>query len=887
MRKFDLLSFVFVVFFTAVAVLFPAQSTAYDYLDIDPSTLTWIIHDDELAEEDAARVKAQRNARRAEIGILSQAPAHEFGIINPNRGNEWLPSIYKGARRLMNADYVETWFRTPAFDFTGGRYTREMSTTGGIVGYMVSNAEIEAWFEDLQNLPDSRMQFRTISGFPYFVGDGGYHEDGTPNYKLYRTFSLLVSVFSIPSVFTPEEVRALGKPVVWLHGSIHGGEVSSTEGLLQLAKEFASGKHDDILEKVTVVIVPRFNVDGAFNVQRTTTSLAPVGHAGQSVVGVDMNRDFIAFETPLVRAMRQLIIAYDPVVTICGHEFGYTFDQEFMDGRDTPTGFRRGYQTALTTTMTLNLNVDRRVRNLGQHIIEPAIKRLLRERGLGWCWFPGSTAAAAVPTGTTPWPATQLRDGEFGQVISADGVTGPVPGHVQFATFASDFALVPEEGIGINGIALGNQSIVLVTEAASVGGRLDFLRRSYAHYLANLAAAQSAADNIDTIMRAVNAARATEIARTEPLSFWGTWPRVRRDVRNVLEYADWRKENTPDVVNAVRFGTRPIMSVRARESQRDPIAQVTRPVAYIIPAEHYEAAIRLFYTGAQLERLVADTTLEVEVYTVLATGAANVSPHGATAQAFAAIREVSKTTRYVTFPRDSFVVRMDQLGASLVGLALEPMAIRNYGNFFLSRTRGLPANPAATDAQRTNSMRIPEWYRYTFLPVAVGQEFPAFRLMNPVLPETYPANMNVPFMLTSVAKVHSPTQDDVEKIRASLRLENAPEFISYLELPVLPGHSVNEAFLLPDGTRVDFGDFTSDSTRRVLIVAPEGLTGNIYFAAGDDRINFNDIEFALIHESDNNNHRSGGCAVAGYPPLVILALITLFLWHRRRGLFAK
>ncbi|MCL2767472.1 MAG: hypothetical protein FWE49_01910 [Synergistaceae bacterium] len=730
------------------------------------------------------------------------------------------------AFRYVNVDYSDSSVHVP---FVSERLHTRNEDLRGYTAYYTTNKEMNDWFDSLSKLPGSNMKYQLVTGFPFFSGTGG-----TAGYNLERTFELVVGVLSKGGVaFTPEEVRDLGKPVVWLHGQIHGNETSPGEALLQLAADLARGWTRDgvdfgaILDKVTVVIVPRFNIDGAYAWNRASTGAAPSGNAGQGSSGIDMNRDFVGFETPLVRAVRQLNIAYDPIVSFCGHEMGYTWDSEQTRNTATGTaytsnGYRRGYQPAMTTTFTFNLNVDKRVRDLGQYLYEPATRKLLEDKKVGWAWYIGGSAGG-----------TQYVD--LDEVVASNGTTlSPYGGRLTYTQAHSDFALVPEEGIGINGVGLGNQSLVFVHEAANAEHgntvRLNYLRRTYAHYLGALAICQTAANHRDVIMDAIYGAREDEIARTRPLSFWGQTPATEDDSRQVIEFGDWRKATTDEVIQGVRYGSRPVRGIRARGSvvnSNDTRSWVDRPVAYVIPAQYYEAAIRLYYTGAKLERLAYDTTLEVEAYTVTGTGAANQSTSGTTSQISTAIRTYTKATKDVNFPKDSFVVRMDQLGASLAGLALEPGAIRNYGNYYLSRTRGATGNTSY----------IPANYRDTFIPAVLNQEFPVYRYMGTELPDTYPANLNVPFMLTMVEKVHSPTLEELKLIKDKLGYANLPEYVSKLELPVLaardykntPNHLITEAFLLPNGEAVDLNGFVTDN--RVTIVAPAGFeNGRLYLA---------------------------------------------------------
>jgi hypothetical protein len=402
-------------------------------------------------------------------------------------------------------------------------------------------------------------------------------------------------------------------------------------------------------------------------------------------------------------------------------------------------------------------------------------------------------------------------------------VSGPIAGRLSHYGAETDFALCPDEGIGMNGIALGNQSIAFVHEASTVGSsvRMGYLRRVYAHYLGALEICRTAANNLGQIMPIIGAARATEIARTEPLSFWGKAPMPESVKRNVFEFKSWKKEDTAEVVDAIGPGTRDIKWIYAHFADRD--VQVTRPIAYIIPKDHYEAAIRLFYSGVKIERLNSDQSIQVEAYTVTLTELGSRNPSGPTSQVDIAIRSVTKTTKTMTFPKDSFVVRMDQLGASLAGLALEPLAIRNFGNMYLSRS-------------------FPTWYQDTFLRVSINQEYPCYRYVTAASNTitTYPAHMNLPFMLTMVEKVHAFTQEEIADLKDEIGLAEDPEYLSKFQLPVLSTDisyknmanvDLNEAFMLPDGTVVKIAPENVLDGNIVKIIAPKGLNGNQIFAA--------------------------------------------------------
>ncbi|MCL1874883.1 MAG: hypothetical protein FWF87_01330 [Synergistaceae bacterium] len=872
------LAFLLLLLFSVAssAASFSVPASVYDEYEASKierlppwETLKWIVHDYVAAEESAAELASRPESQGRFRVFAEDAEETDWEPAIPYGGNQnvseaaWPASMRKGMLLNVPADAKEKfktpmfWYgaegsgRVPSYIDADGNYVKgthdPKSDEPGNIGYITMNLENEMWFKELSENPlfqgeNRRMQFHLVTGIPNYTGN-------TSNHALARTFNMIVAVFSKPSVFTPEEVRKLGKPVVLLHAQIHGNENTPGEAMLQIAKELSEGKHDNILDKITVVMVPRVNPTGAWLNTRGTQSLAPVGHAGQSAGAFDMNRDNVGFEALEIKLIRYLANEYNPIAGYDGHEQGGNYDSgEYAlnaSGGMTSNGYRRGYDAGISISTANNFNVHRDVRGLAKFIYEPIMIEELNKAKIGANWYRSATLSG-VPNGALS-----------ADVVSSDGVSGPISGEIRWPGSQTDAILTTSDAVIMNAISLGNQSINFCSEGSRMTSnsiaRLGAMRIVYGQYISAMTILKVSAEYLDTdVMPTISMARDLEIANALPLTFWGRPPTEHVAAEwNVLEYKDWRKEDVPEVVEAIAPGTRPIREVRAFYAELDPNAAVTRPVAYIIDKEHYLAAVRLYYTGigAKIERLAQDTTIPVEAYTVLTTGATNLSPQnsGNTPQVPTGIRSVSKADKTMTFPKDSFVVRMDSLGGIMSALLLEPMATNNFGNMWLSRSRGTSGNTA----------NIPAWYRDNFLPVEIGKEFPAYRYVGSLGSlNTYPSRLNLPFVLTAVERVHSLTQADVAKIKTQFGLEADPEYISLFELPVLstdnykntPRVELNEAFLLPDGEVVkikdeyilDGKDFDIKSLSIlpappvVLIVAQKGLGDNeIYIAKND------------------------------------------------------
>lgn len=107
----------------------------------------------------------------------------------------------------------------------------------------------------------------------------------------------------------PAAIRRLGRPVVWMLGQQHGNEPAGGEAMLALAAALARGELAPLLAKVSVVIVPRVNVDGAAADRRVLAS------------GADPNRDHLLLSQPEIRALHVAMHALPPDVVFDHHEF--------------------------------------------------------------------------------------------------------------------------------------------------------------------------------------------------------------------------------------------------------------------------------------------------------------------------------------------------------------------------------------------------------------------------------------------------------------------------------------------------------------------------------------------------------------------------------------
>ena len=151
---------------------------------------------------------------------------------------------------------------TPGFD--GSLAKHEFATLDAAYNFMAKMDE----YDNLVNGNDGKGVMHT-----YKVGES---EQGTPMYY---------NIFSAEGVTTPEEVKALGRPVIFYQAQIHGNEWSPGEGALLNMYRLVT-KELDVLDNVTVVMLARLNVDGSYLSQRIPANS----------YNKDLNRDNLTFD---------------------------------------------------------------------------------------------------------------------------------------------------------------------------------------------------------------------------------------------------------------------------------------------------------------------------------------------------------------------------------------------------------------------------------------------------------------------------------------------------------------------------------------------------------------------------------------------------------------
>jgi hypothetical protein len=123
---------------------------------------------------------------------------------------------------------------------------------------------------------------------------------------------------------TRQEATRLRRPVVYVQGNIHAGEVEGKEVLQMLLRDLAVDQRPNVLDSIVLIAVPIYNVDGNEAVgpqeQNRPEQNGPAIVGGRATAAeLNLNRDYVKAEAPETRASLGMFNTWDPDVFVDLH----------------------------------------------------------------------------------------------------------------------------------------------------------------------------------------------------------------------------------------------------------------------------------------------------------------------------------------------------------------------------------------------------------------------------------------------------------------------------------------------------------------------------------------------------------------------------------------
>ncbi len=421
-------------------------------------------------------------------------------------------------------------------------------------------------------------------------------------------------VIADPPVATPAEARAAGESsgrlVVLLFGNIHSGECDGKEALGMLARTLATTPGHPLLKNLIVVIAPNYNADGNDKVgpveNRRPGQIGPADGCGtrENAQGLDLNRDFIKVVSPEARSLVRAIREWDPAVVVDCH---------------TTNGSHHRYLT--TYAGAKSPAGDPRLVDFSRQVFMPGIaKRFETSTGKNTFWY-----------------------GNF-----EGDHDSPPRGHARWETFPA------EARFGTTYVGLRGRLSVLV-ESYSYASYKDRVLGSLAFCTSILETTDQEREKIRAVVAEAAAERPTKVAVRSKAA---AWP----GLVTIKGYAEETKDGKS------RSTGEPKDYQAELWDKFEPVGEVERPAAYVLPDASQEVIETLRAHGLAVEFTTAAATLAVQVQRVT-----KAVPSSRPFQNRIPLTiEAERREERVEVPAGALVVRTDNALGRLAVYLLEP-----------------------------------------------------------------------------------------------------------------------------------------------------------------------------------------------------------------------
>ena len=133
---------------------------------------------------------------------------------------------------------------------------------------------------------------------------------------------LYVVIASKTRTFSPEAIRNAKKPTLLVQAGIHSGEIDGKDAGLMLLRDIVRGTKAKLLDNVTFLFVPIFNVDGheRSSAWNRPNQRGPLNQGWRTTAqNLNLNRDYVKADAPEMQAMLRLLDQYMPTLYLDLH----------------------------------------------------------------------------------------------------------------------------------------------------------------------------------------------------------------------------------------------------------------------------------------------------------------------------------------------------------------------------------------------------------------------------------------------------------------------------------------------------------------------------------------------------------------------------------------
>lgn len=424
-----------------------------------------------------------------------------------------------------------------------------------------------------------------------------------------------IVVLANPPVTSPEQARASGKPVVYIQGNIHGGEVEGKEASLIAMRDILFGDKQHLLDNQILIFVPIYNADGNDDMaenNRPNQELSPVMAGVRTAHGYDLNRDGMIAEAEETQALyKNVIQRWDPDLLVDLH---------------TTNGTWHGY--SLTYAPSYHTAGDAATSDYTSEEMLPSIQQSVKDKfNLDFGWYGGYDYR--------DWPPTELRTFHHAPRYITNHMALRNRMAILSETFSHDRFYKRVHAV--------NVFVEEILEYTHTHG-YDIRR-------INREADERVASESIGELRGV---AFNMVARDDPIDLL---------TYSYIPYS--REDGTTDFVRSSELV---VIEDVANYNAFSPSKMATVPSAYIFSSAFSGLADKLHQHGIWVETLEADTSFNGETFVISEIGKQSYVQNGHRNSLLNG--EFRNATR--TFSRGDFIVSMNDRLANLIFYLLEP-----------------------------------------------------------------------------------------------------------------------------------------------------------------------------------------------------------------------
>jgi hypothetical protein len=149
-------------------------------------------------------------------------------------------------------------------------------------------------------------------------------------------------------------LKKSAKPILFAQAGIHSGEIDGKDAGMMLLRDIAFGNKKLLLDKVNFLFIPILNVDGH---ERSSSYNRPNQRGPQNMgwrtnaQNLNLNRDYAKIDTKEIRAVINVMNAYDPLLYMDIHVTdGADYQYDITFGGHGKQGYSTGISTWLANT---------------------------------------------------------------------------------------------------------------------------------------------------------------------------------------------------------------------------------------------------------------------------------------------------------------------------------------------------------------------------------------------------------------------------------------------------------------------------------------------------------------------------------------------------------